>query len=176
MLPVLSSANHESKRIRRNLSSKKGKGKKIALKSEGSFSQQIESPFQNSTAKSIFDTASATLDINFEDDFSSAQYSIQGQNLVGGVFAAHLHCGKAGVNGPIVVTLNAIPNVTEGLIGQGTIENDLVNPSLFTCGDVVIRTVAALYEVILERLIYFNVHTNIVPSGLVRGQIFPSLN
>ncbi len=93
------------------------------------------------------------------------------------VSAAHLHCGRAGINGPIVAFLYAGPtrNV-DGLLALGIIENADIDPQ--TCGpapgvEFPVNNVASLFQAAREGLIYANVHTDANPSGEVRGQVFP---
>jgi hypothetical protein len=77
-------------------------------------------------------------------------------NNIGDPTAAHIHRGRAGVNGQIVVTLNA-PNVGNPGLSRGC----------ETVGD-------ALAEAIRNhpQRFYVNVHTGAFPGGAVRGQLF----
>lgn len=80
------------------------------------------------------------------------------------VFAAHIHSGGPGVNGPIVVTLFAAePPVAapQGLLAEGS----------FTVGDVEEITFAALLELMRTGQAYVNVHTTANEEGEMRGQV-----
>ena len=93
------------------------------------------------------------------------------------VIQAHLHCARAGVNGPVVVFLfgpAAPPVDVDGLLARGTIENDQLLPQGPTdvC-PVAINNVASLFQAARDGLIYANVHTTANPGGEVRGQVFP---
>jgi hypothetical protein len=76
-------------------------------------------------------------------------------NKIGTPTAAHIHRGRAGVNGPIVVTLNAPNTGSPGTSrGCGEIDGKLAveiraNPTHF----------------------YINVHTGGFPGGAIRGQL-----
>lgn len=82
------------------------------------------------------------------------------------VFAAHIHCGPEGENGPIGVTLfSDDPTTVRGLLASGTIEApDEDNACEWAdLGDVA--------NAIADGLAYVNVHTLEHPSGEIRGQI-----
>jgi hypothetical protein len=85
------------------------------------------------------------------------------------VFAAHIHCGAAGQNGPVGVTLFAGSTGdgrVDGILSQGTIPAP--NPGN-ACGWADLDDVASA---LASGDTYVNVHTRPgVPSGEVRGQI-----
>ena len=95
------------------------------------------------------------------------------------VTQAHIHCGPAGVNGPIVVWL--YPSAPPSQLIPGT-TNGILNEGIATNADVIARPdspacpggVADLSDVI-EKLssggAYANVHTSAFPPGEIRGQI-----
>lgn len=81
---------------------------------------------------------------------------------------AHLHLGKKGMNGPVVVFLFGPTNpgisVTEGVV-QGVITADnLVGP-------LEGRSLSTLVELMREGKTYVNAHTTQNPDGEIRGQI-----
>ncbi len=90
------------------------------------------------------------------------------------VFMAHIHCGEAGANGPIVVWLAGNP-------GGGRawdVDGKWIDNASFTDADVVPGTgcgdnLAALIETLRDEGAYVNVHTLANPGGEVRGQIRP---
>ena len=93
----------------------------------------------------------------------------------------HLHCGAAGENGDIAVTLydqTDIPGsplrVSNRGVARGTITNDDIDPTNDCETDIgmVVNNIASLYAAVLEGLIYINFHTVSNPSGEVRDQLF----
>ena len=87
---------------------------------------------------------------------------------------AHLHCGKAGENGPVVVPLLALPRPSvDGSFASGRITNDIVEGA--NCPGVSfpeIDSVATLVEAMLAGEVYLNIHSKAHPDGEVRGQVF----
>lgn len=95
------------------------------------------------------------------------------------VTQAHIHCGPAGVNGPIVLWL--YPSAPPSQLIAGT-SNGILNQDVATDADVIARAdspacpggVADLSDVV-EKLsnggAYANVHTSAFPPGEIRGQI-----
>ena len=94
-------------------------------------------------------------------------------------FAAHIHCGAVGVNGPVGVTLFSGPvggGVTNGTLAEGSITAADVGNA---CGWTDLASVLAAIE---SGNTYVNVHTNDgvdppntgpgdFPGGEIRGQI-----
>lgn len=82
------------------------------------------------------------------------------------VFAAHIHCGAAGTNGPVGVTLfMGEPASVNGTLAEGVItEPDPGN----LCRWVDLDDVLAAVE---NGETYANVHTTANPGGEIRGQI-----
>jgi hypothetical protein len=95
------------------------------------------------------------------------------------VFAAHIHCGAAGVAGPVGVTLYSNPGATgtvNGVLAEGTLTAPDVGNG---CGWTSLSQVLAAME---AGTAYVNVHTNDnvappntgpgdFPGGEIRGQI-----
>lgn len=123
---------------------------------------------------------SARLTLRFERDLSVLDFDLRvfdGELIT----QAHLHCARAGVNGPVVVFLfNSAPvqgpggvNV-DGRLSDGTLTNADVLPVAFeenpACG-VVINNLASLLAAIQDGIIYLNVHSEGNPAGEVRGQV-----
>jgi hypothetical protein len=91
------------------------------------------------------------------------------------VAQAHIHCGEAGVNGPVVVFLfrsNSGPVTQNGVLAEGTITStDIIpRPDSNACMGGL-----ATFENLLERMrngsAYVNAHTKAYPGGEIRGQI-----
>ena len=81
--------------------------------------------------------------------------------------AAHIHQGKAGVNGPIVVTLYKTTDRSPGLFGgySGNITSSMLE------GPLRGKQLSALVEIISSGQAYVNVHTIKNKNGEIRDQI-----
>ena len=98
------------------------------------------------------------------------------------VFAAHIHCGAVGVNGPVGVTLFPVPGLpggghTDGVLAAGSVTAPDPDNG---CGWADLDAVVAALE---SGNAYVNVHTNDgvapidtgpgdFPGGEIRGQVF----
>jgi len=125
-------------------------------------------------------TARFTLRVN--RDFSEAHFRLVVHNGVQ-VTQAHLHCGRPGQNGPIVVFLfpdtpPASPGIDiNGELAEGTLTNaDFTEVNATPdCSAAIGRPVnnlASLAVAARDGLIYANVHTAAHGSGEARGQLF----
>jgi hypothetical protein len=99
-------------------------------------------------------------------------YGVQVSNIEG-VTAAHIHQGKEGQNGPVIMTLFKADNetgtgaVNRQLVG-GTISNDMLE------GPMAGKTLEGdLVKAIQNGEAYVNVHTAQNTDGAIRGQITP---
>ena len=87
---------------------------------------------------------------------------------------AHLHCGSAGNNGPVVAFLFAMPGMLENEDVDGSLSSgmlmfeDLIQEA--DCGNEA-NNIASLYDGIKAGAIYLNVHSVANPAGEVRGQL-----
>jgi hypothetical protein len=84
------------------------------------------------------------------------------------VTAAHIHQGKAGENGPVLVTLynNPTPSATtSGELAKGTITATNLE------GPLAGKQITDLISMIKSGGTYANVHTTANPMGEIRGQI-----
>ena len=92
----------------------------------------------------------------------------EGAGILGGA-GAHIHCGKAGDNGPVAVILAG--TIEAGLGGTvvlgGTLSDANVIPT--DCGS----TIKELVDSMIAQGTYVNIHSVANPSGEVRGQIIP---
>ena len=100
--------------------------------------------------------------------FDSIYYSVNVSNI-DKVTAAHIHSGKTGENGPIVVTLfkteSPSSEVMNGILTSGNITNaDLEGPMAG-------KTLIDLNKAMELGETYVNVHTEEHPNGEIRGQI-----
>jgi hypothetical protein len=108
-------------------------------------------------------SASGRADFTHNEDTDTIDFALNVTNISNG-FAAHIHSGTAGVNGPILVTLFMGPNTGPNFTGQlasGTID----------AGDITGMTVAQLVAAMRGGQTYVNVHTDQNPNGEIRGQI-----
>lgn len=93
---------------------------------------------------------------------------------------AHIHCGAAGTNGPVVVWLHVqetqapelLAGRTSGILAQGTLTADdvVALPDSEACPGGV-ADFDDLVDKISSELAYVNVHTLQHPGGEIRGQI-----
>lgn len=94
---------------------------------------------------------------------------------IDGVTQSHIHCGAAGVNGPVVVFLF-------GFEADGVTVNGTLAEGTITAADVIPREDSpacpgglADFEDLLDKMMagetYVNVHTLAHPPGEIRGQI-----
>jgi hypothetical protein len=118
--------------------------------------------------------ATARMEMEFVDGMAITLFDLsvfKGVNIT----AAHLHCAPAGRNGPIVSVLYGGPRL--GVVDGGLVFGNITNANIVpidditsTCGVPVVN-VASLYEAILKRMIYVNIHSTKCPAGEIRGQL-----
>ena len=86
-----------------------------------------------------------------------------------GVTAAHIHIGRPGENGPIVLSLyGPSPGVN---IGASTVLTNRTFTAANLTGPLAGMPLSALVRHILTGNAYVNVHTLANPNGEIRGQI-----
>lgn len=115
--------------------------------------------------------------IAFDSGLTRAPFRLNVSNGVG-ITQAHLHCARAGVNGPIFVFLFGF--VAGGVDVSGTLsEGELTNANFVagldcnpTCGRT-IDNIASLHAAIVDGCVYANVHSTAFPGGVARGQLRP---
>lgn len=117
---------------------------------------------------SVDTTATGQAVFQFDESGSSLRFKLIVANIEN-VVASHIHCGPAGLNGPVGVTLFSGPTSgsrVNGILSQGTITAP--NPGN-ACGWADLGDVASA---LASGDTYVNVHTLPgVPSGEIRGQI-----
>ena len=90
------------------------------------------------------------------------------------VTAAHIHSGKQGQNGPIVVTLFRpdipTPKMVSGLLSEGDITPDNLE------GPLADKQISDLLNATHSMGLYVNVHTTQYPDGEIRGPISNSIS
>src|SRR5919106_5568681 len=99
----------------------------------------------------------------FESDGSSVDFELKWDDLSTPAFAAHIHCGARGVNGPVGVTLFAGAGDTEGEVEASFFAPNPGN----ACGW---EDLADVLGAMATGGAYVNVHTSQHPGGEVRGQ------
>lgn len=109
-------------------------------------------------------------------DGSSLRFKLITANIVD-VAQAHIHCGAAGVNGPVVVFLYPdaapailIPGRSNGVLSEGTVtEANVIPTSVVACPGGL-----ADFDQLIAKMragqTYTNVHTMANPGGEIRGQ------
>ena len=100
----------------------------------------------------------------FESDGMSVDFELKWDDLTTPAFAAHIHCGARGVNGPVGVTLFAGAGDTEGEVEASFFAPNPGN----ACGW---EDLADVLGAMATGGAYVNVHTSQHPGGEVRGQI-----
>ncbi len=94
------------------------------------------------------------------------------------VTQAHIHCGAAGVNGPVVVFLYPdgpppvlIPGRFSGVLSSGVLTDANVIPRNDPACLGEVNNLADVLTLMETGHAYVNVHTQAYPAGEVRGQI-----
>lgn len=120
----------------------------------GSLSGMQEVPPKDTPAIGSYQ---ATLD--GDPDNWTFSYEVKFSDLSGPLTLAHIHEAPRGVNGPVVHDLDNPPlGKTEGTIFGNWLSTEAKNP-------------AETFEELLAGNYYFNLHSSVIPSGELRGQI-----
>ena len=92
-------------------------------------------------------------------------YQVEAEGLKK-VTQAHIHSGKIGDNGPVVVTLfKGNKDSVNGALVQGSITADKLE------GPLKGKSISDLVNLIQKSSAYVNIHTQSFPDGEIRGQI-----
>mmetsp|Transcript_18106 Transcript_18106/g.34466 ORF Transcript_18106/g.34466 Transcript_18106/m.34466 type:complete len:179 (-) Transcript_18106:179-715(-) len=127
---------------------------------KASAEQEVAGSEGNFTVADVTSDGRAKGYIKFDMALTNAMIEIDIMDLEGKFLMAHLHCGAAGANGPVVVNLT--PFYKDGKI-YGTITNAEI------AGGCAIN-VAQLKSAMTNGQIYLNVHTDEFKAGELRGQ------
>jgi len=117
--------------------------------------------------------ATGKIKAKFDKGFTEVTIDLKIENLVGSFAAAHFHCARPGANSSVVLGLiNPGPLSFDGKRIRGTLTN--ANFSEFDCSTTIerpVNNIASLAFAMQDGLIYVNVHSNVTPSGEIRGQM-----
>jgi hypothetical protein len=94
----------------------------------------------------------------------SVEYTVNASGMQG-VTAGHIHSGKQGENGPVVVTLFKNDTPTNEVSETGSITPDKLE------GPMAGKQLTDLASAMNNGNTYVNVHTELNPNGEIRGQI-----
>lgn len=112
--------------------------------------------------------------LDFDKGLSEGRFVLRVNDGVG-ITQAHIHCGRAGANGPVVAFLfGFVPGgvTVDGLLSKGTLTNaDFTGVDCATVVGVPVNNIASLALAARAGLLYVNVHSVANPPGEVRGQI-----
>lgn len=112
-------------------------------------------------------TGSATFTVTTNENGMS--YRIHVINI-DKVTMAHIHSGKIGQNGPVVVTLFQSKATTTGPIKNGILSQGTITSANLE-GPLKGKQISDLVKLIKDGNAYANVHTKQNPKGEIRGQI-----
>jgi hypothetical protein len=93
----------------------------------------------------------------------SIAYSVNATNIEGAT-AGHIHLGKEGENGPVVVTLFKYDSPMNEVSENGTITADTLE------GPMAGKQISDLATAGANGTLYVNIHTEQNPNGEIRGQ------
>jgi hypothetical protein len=111
--------------------------------------------------------ASGTAEFTLSRDGKTLTYKVDVKDINKATMA-HIHQGKIGENGPVVVTLFNASSPTgpmSGILARGTITSNNLE------GPLKGKQISDLVKLIEEDNAYTNVHTQQNPKGEIRGQI-----
>lgn len=117
---------------------------------------------------------SGTVALTLNEDGSGLHYRLAVDNLEN-VAGAHLHLGRTGENGPIVVPLlgegapGDAATLPQGQASGVIAEGDITAQNL--TGPLAGTPLAVLLQLLRGGSIYANVHTSQNPQGAIRGQV-----
>ena len=138
--------------------------------------------------------------LRFTNDLSRAYVDVKVEGVdLAAVNMFHIHCGRPGILGPIVVDFSQVTNVKDnladgtfsveltdeslvktteagkGLIGVGTMGCVIPSPSLGSQTPLKYSTIAGLARLARDGELYFNLHTTGQSYyGDIRGQLLPA--
>lgn len=99
-------------------------------------------------------------------DGDRVHYAVEVDDITN-VFAAHIHTGASGTNGPVRVTFFNVPQTSPLSVSDKTV----LAEGTFTAANVSGISFADLLAAIRNGTAYVNVHTTQFPGGEIRGQL-----
>jgi hypothetical protein len=156
-----------------------GEDERLRFRADLSAAQEVLGAAPPFTQAPIVTETVGTVRVVFNDDLSAFEFRLVVRDGLD-VQQAHLHCGRPGENGPVVVFLfpdapPASPGVdVDGVLATGTRTNADIRPTAVNCNAAIDRTVnniASLAFAARKGLVYANVHTVVNPGGEIRGQL-----
>jgi len=121
----------------------------------------------NEEVPSVDTKASGTAEFNVSSDGKTVSYKVDVKDI-NKVTMAHIHQGKKGENGPVVVTLfkSATPSgPMNGELAKGDATANKLE------GPLKGKQISDLVKIMEDGNAYTNVHTEQNPKGEIRGQI-----
>lgn len=110
--------------------------------------------------------ASGLATISYDDIAATISYEVIFSGLLSPAFAAHIHLGAAGTNGPVLLPFPSVPGVTSGSFsGAFSIADLIPKPALG------VETIAQAVAAGLNGQLYVNIHDATFPGGEIRGQL-----
>ena len=127
----------------------------VTAKYTAKLSGHSEVPPVNSTSTGVAE---------FKPLSASVAYSVNATNIQG-VTGGHIHLGKPGVNGPVIVTLISSAVATNKVAVQGKITASMLE------GPLKGKKLTDLVSAMKKGNTYVNIHTVKHPNGQIRGDI-----
>jgi hypothetical protein len=150
---------------------------RLMFRASLSGAQEVTPPGAPATpSPGVVTDTTAQIRVRFAKDLSSFRFILPLQNGTA-ITVAHLHCGRAGQNGPVVVflfPLNPSGVDVDGVLSDGSRTSADIVPGATACETAIgrpIRDIASLAFAARDGLIYANVHSVANGAGEVRGQL-----
>ena len=142
-----------------------GGGKSLRFRTDLSGAQEVPG---------VITITTGTFRLDFDRGLSEADFQLMVNDGMG-VTQAHIHCARAGANGPVVVFLFGFIAGgvdVDGVLSTGTLTNaDFLGADCTGTTGRPINNIASLAFAARDGLLYVNVHTVANPAGEVRGQL-----
>jgi len=117
--------------------------------------------------------ATGKIKAKFDKGFTAVTVDLKIEDLVGSLTGAHFHCARPGANGPVALGLMSPgPLSFDGKRIRGTLTNaDFAGADCLPTIGRPVNNIVALAFAMQDGLIYVNVHSDVNPSGEIRGQM-----
>lgn len=152
-------------------------GGRLSFRASLSGAQEVTPPGAPTTPSlGVATDATAQIRVRFARDLSSFRFILPVQNGRQ-ITQAHLHCGRPGQNGPVVVflfPLNPSGVDVDGVLSDGSRTSADIIAGAANCETAIgrpVRDIASLAFAARDGLVYANVHTVTNGAGEVRGQL-----